>query len=144
MNDDVLRIACKPIKDLTVEDIRALKLEYVRLYQRPVPKRPSTTFLAGNVAWGLQAKALGKDPLKWRATLFKQLKQLKQPKSKLQVGAQLIREWHGNTYKVTVTQDGYEYNQTTYKSLTPISRLITGTHISGPRFFGLTKSHAKT
>ena len=143
MNEDVLNIACKPIKDLTSEDIRALKVEYVRLYKRPVPKRPSTTFLAGNVAWGLQAEAMGKHPVKLREALFKKLKRSKQTKNRLQAGAQLIRQWHGDTYQVTVTEDGYEYNQKIYTSLTPIAKLITGTHISGPRFFGTTKASGK-
>ena len=143
MNEDVLNIACKPIKDLTSEDIRALKSEYERLYHRSAPKRPSTTFLAGNVAWGLQAEAMGKHPVKLRDALFKKLKRSKQKKNRLQVGAQLIRQWHGDTYRVTVTQGGYEYNQKTYHSLTPIAKLITGTHISGPRFFGITKANGK-
>ncbi len=137
---DVLKIACKPVKDLTSQDKRVLKAEFERLYKRPLPPRPSTTFLCGNVAWGLQAEAMGKDPLKLRARILRQFKQLKTNKLRLQSGTQLIREWHGNTYHVTLTQDGYEYNNKTYKSLSQIAKLITGSHVSGNRFFGVKSS----
>jgi hypothetical protein len=36
-----------------------------------------------------------------------------------------------------VTEDSFEYDGTTYPSLTQIAKMITGTHWSGPRFFGL-------
>lgn len=57
-------------------------------------------------------------------------------------GARLVREWHGRTHTVTVTEDGFEYAGMTYASLTKIARKITGTHWSGPRFFGLLRSKA--
>ncbi len=52
-------------------------------------------------------------------------------------GARLIREWHGVTHIVTVTEDGFEYAGASYSSLSKIAKKITGTHWSGPRFFGL-------
>jgi len=141
MSHELLDIACKPMKDLTRDDIRALKTEYQRLYGQPSPVRTSRTFLTGNVAWGLQAEAMGQDPSKLREKLLKRFKRIKQTKGRLQIGARLIREWHGTTYQVTVTRKGYEYNNQTYSSLTPIAQLITGSHVSGPRFFGISKSH---
>ena len=36
-------------------------------------------------------------------------------------------------------EDGFEYKGGHYRSLTVIAERITGTHWSGPRFFGLTK-----
>ena len=41
------------------------------------------------------------------------------------------------THTVTMTEDGFEYAGNKYPSLTKIARIITGTHWSGPRFFGL-------
>jgi hypothetical protein len=52
-------------------------------------------------------------------------------------GTRLIREWRGETHKVTVTAEGFAYGGKRYKSLSKIARLITGTRWSGPRFFGL-------
>jgi len=57
----------------------------------------------------------------------------------LKPGARLVREWHGCTHTVTVTEDGFEHGGTTYPSLTQIAKKITGAHWSGPRFFGLVR-----
>jgi Protein of unknown function (DUF2924) len=59
------------------------------------------------------------------------------PGLSLKPGARLMREWHGRTHTVTVTEDGFEYAGTSYPSLTKIAQKITGAHWSGPRFFGL-------
>jgi hypothetical protein len=53
-------------------------------------------------------------------------------------GATLVREFDGKEYRVEVLADGrYEYNRQIYGSLSAIARTITGTHWSGPAFFGL-------
>ena len=57
-------------------------------------------------------------------------------------GARLVREWHGRTHTVTVTEDGFEYAGTNYPSLTKIAKKITGAHWSGLRFFGLVRAIA--
>jgi hypothetical protein len=54
----------------------------------------------------------------------------------LDPGTRLVREWHGRTHTVEVTVTGYVWNGETYRSLSEIARLITGTRWSGPRFFG--------
>jgi hypothetical protein len=55
-------------------------------------------------------------------------------------GTVLIREWDEREYRVTVTADGlYELDGQRYKSLSAAAKAITGTHWSGPAFFGLTK-----
>jgi hypothetical protein len=56
----------------------------------------------------------------------------------LRPGAKLVREWHGRTHVVVVTDKGFDYAGSSYQSLTEIAKLITGAHWSGPRFFGLT------
>ncbi len=57
----------------------------------------------------------------------------------LKTGAKLVREWGGHTHTVLVVEDGFEYEGQRYRSLTMIAARITGTHWSGPRFFGVTK-----
>ena len=52
-------------------------------------------------------------------------------------GTRLIRQWQGETHSVTVSVQGFEYKGESYKSLSQIARLITGTRWSGPLFFGL-------
>ena len=56
---------------------------------------------------------------------------------RIKPGTRLIREWEGKTYQVTVGESSFEYNGVQYPSLSAIASLITGTHWSGPRFFGL-------
>jgi hypothetical protein len=53
------------------------------------------------------------------------------------IGTCLIREWRGNRYEVTVVEGGFEFEGRRYRSLTAITKAITGTHWSGPAFFGL-------
>lgn len=55
----------------------------------------------------------------------------------LRPGARLLREWDGRTYVVDVIENGFVHEAKVYRSLTAIARTITGTHWSGPRFFGL-------
>ena len=54
------------------------------------------------------------------------------PSLSLKPGARLVREWHGRTHTVTVTDDGFEYAGASYSSLTKIAKKITGAHWSGP------------
>ena len=54
-------------------------------------------------------------------------------------GTRLIREWNGKTIAVTAAEQGFEYDGKHFSSLTQIASVITGTHQSGPRFFGMTK-----
>ncbi len=55
----------------------------------------------------------------------------------LKPGACLVREWHGKTHSVAVTDDTYLYEGKSYRSLSAIAYEITGTKWSGPRFFGV-------
>jgi hypothetical protein len=55
----------------------------------------------------------------------------------LKPGTRLVREWHGQTYQVNITDNGIIWNNTKYSSLSAIARAITGARWSGPRFFGL-------
>lgn len=52
-------------------------------------------------------------------------------------GTQILRDWGGQTHRVTVEAEGrYLYNGQTWSSLSAIARAITGARWSGPRFFG--------
>ena len=59
------------------------------------------------------------------------------PKTPPAVGTRLLREWYGRMHVVEVTEDGFMFDGKSYRSLTAIARRITGTHRSGPGFFGL-------
>jgi hypothetical protein len=55
------------------------------------------------------------------------------------VGTRLVREWNGQRYEVVATHDGFEFEGRPYKSLTGVTKAITGTHWNGMVFFGLRK-----
>lgn len=57
-------------------------------------------------------------------------------------GTVLIRKWRGVTHRVTVLDHDVVYRDRRYKSLSQVAHVITGTHWSGPLFFGI-KNRAK-
>ena len=61
---------------------------------------------------------------------------------KLKAGTRILREWHGQTHEVIVTESGYEYGGGGYRSLSEVARKITGARWSGPAFFRLNRDRA--
>lgn len=59
---------------------------------------------------------------------------------RLKPGAKLVREWQGESHRITVLEEGFEWRGERWRSLSVIAREITGAHWSGPRFFGLNAS----
>ena len=51
-------------------------------------------------------------------------------------GTRILREWKGQIHEVLSTSSGFEYKGETFRTLSPIAKRITGTHWSGPAFFG--------
>ena len=58
-------------------------------------------------------------------------------RTRLKAGTTLVREWHGVSYRVTVLDDGFDFDGERFRSLSEIARKITGVRWSGPLFFGL-------
>jgi hypothetical protein len=52
-------------------------------------------------------------------------------------GTRLVREWNGKSHVVEVVDTGFAWQGQTYRSLSAIASLITGSRWSGPRFFGI-------
>lgn len=68
------------------------------------------------------------------------VKRKRPARAKLVPGARLVREWNGQTYTVSVIDEGFVYKNRTWTSLSAIAKDITGAHWSGPRFFGVGKA----
>ncbi len=135
------------LTDLTLDELRA---EWRRLY-RSTPPRLSQDLMRRAIAYRIQEKAFGglstasKRKLKDHATQIEITGRVKpDPRPIVRSGARLVREWNGRTYTVTVTEDGFEYGGILYRSLTKVARVITGAHWSGPRFFGLNGTMARS
>jgi hypothetical protein len=77
-----------------------------------------------------------------RASAPPRAKRSGQRAAALPPSSRLVRIWGGVTHEVTVLDGGkrYRYREHEYRSLSEIARIITGTHWSGPRFFGVTAS----
>ncbi len=58
-------------------------------------------------------------------------------------GTRFVREWNGRTYEVIVAHGGFEYEGRLYKSLTAVTKVITGTHWNGRAFFGLKRTYER-
>ena len=123
--------------------LNELRREWRRLYHND-PPRISRDLLILGIAYRLQEiehGGLGKATLRKLRTLAKTLRATGRVGPTLGLtlkpGARLVREWHGRTHTVTVTEDGFDYAGTSYPSLSNIAKKITGAHWSGPRFFGL-------
>jgi hypothetical protein len=128
---------------LSLGDLRS---EWRRLY-RTEPPRLSRDIMMRAIAYRLQEFAhggLSRITQRRLMTLGHELETAGRiappPGPRIKPGARLIREWHGRTHTVCVTDDGFEFEGTTYRSLTKIAHDITGAQWSGPRFFGLTKT----
>ena len=125
-------------------DLEELRREWRRLYGSDAP-RVSRDLLVLALGYRLQETeqgGLGKATRRKLQTMAKALRTTGRvgpmPSLSLKPGARLVREWHGRTYIVTVTEDGFEFAGTSHASLSKIAKKITGAHWSGPRFFGLT------
>src|SRR4029077_8750726 len=57
--------------------------------------------------------------------------------SQIRAGTRLVRQWQNLVHVVHVEEQTYEYRGARYDSLSKRARLITGTRLSGPLFFGL-------
>lgn len=131
-------------------DVADLRQEWLRRYKGPLP-RLSRNLLVLALCYEVQEGERGGLSKSARAQLQSLIKDQHQSNRarassgpRLKPGARLIREWHGRMLTVSVTEQGFEYNTTTYHSLTQIARLITGVAWSGPRFFGLRRAQQKS
>jgi hypothetical protein len=124
--------------------IEALRALWVEQFGRAPSFRAQKDLLVRMLAYRLQEKAQGG----LSPTLRKRLRALagridsgsaraSRPMRHLKVGTRLIREWKGQTHVVSVLEDGVEYRDKRYGSLSELARAITGTRWSGPAFFGL-------
>ena len=52
-------------------------------------------------------------------------------------GTELVRRYKGREIVVTVLDDGFQYGETKYRSLSAIAKAVTGTHWNGYDFFRL-------
>lgn len=128
------------LADMTTGELKA---EWARRHAAPAPNL-SPELLRLGIAYRLQEQRLGGVSRSSRTLLRELAAQPKEgerkgpPTRKLSVGTRLARDWHGVGHTVTVLENSFEYDGRNWRSLTAIAKAISGSHCSGPGFFGLT------
>jgi len=132
-------------------EVPKLRAEWRRLYRSHPPKLLRRDLLELGVAWKLQERVLGGLSAATKRQLTELVRTMatksdlaKARKITLKPGARLVRAWGGETHEILVVEDGFVWRGKTWRSLSTIAREMTGTHWSGPRFFGLTGPTTKS
>jgi hypothetical protein len=108
--------------------------------RRPARGRGSRRAVVASVCEGVNNGTLTPAPMPARRTARPRKADPRLPA----VGTVLEREYEGRTYKVTVLPDAlFSYRGETYKSLSTIAKVITGTIWNGFLFFRLTPYPAR-
>lgn len=125
------------VNQIETIDRAALIAAWDHVFGLPVPKSVSQTFLRRFLAFDIQARRYGGLPKRFVADLERQVGGRTGASPVLKPGGRLLREWNGVTHEIEVMESGYRWNRESHTSLSAVARAITGTHWSGPRFFGL-------
>lgn len=149
---DALSAEIARLSDLPIGDLRA---RWRTVFRKVPPPTLSRNLLFRTLAYRLQADRYGDldaesrrilDSVKLDGsgdTLKGVIADFRRPDWKLQSGTVLSREWKGKMHRVTITADGFSWENKAYKSLTQIAYAITGTRWNGPRFFGFRNKSAR-
>lgn len=120
---------------------RELLDRWKRLYGSPAPAKVPTSLLTLAVAYRLQERESGALKPGLQRQLLREAEVSRPERRRAPMarpGTVLVREWQGVTHTVTILEKGVQYAAKVYRSLTEVAEVITGSHWSGPAFFGLT------
>jgi hypothetical protein len=136
----------KQLQQLPIVDRKALQALWLELFGNSPHHKLRRELLVPILAYRLQEKAFGglkPSTCKRLRHLAEEFAEGRKPSENgprtLKAGSRIIREWQGQLHEVSVLDTGFEYRGQHYHSLSEIARQITGTHWSGPLFFGLKK-----
>jgi len=115
-----------------------LRVAWVRR-MKTTPPNLSVGMLRLALAQAIQSKALGGIT----KSMDRKLRELAAGKTGPSPGTRFTRAWQGKIHVVTVTADEkFNWQGTEYDTLSQVACAITGTHWSGPAFFGTRKRRA--
>ena len=146
LEDEIARL-----RDL---DLSALRARWRSAFRHKAPDHLPRHLLYRMIAYRLQAECLGDLDRNTQRFLDKVAEGTRKgdelpasghrgSRHGLRPGTVLVREWDGKSQRVTVLDEGFAWNGSTYRSLTEVAFAMTGTRWSGPRFFGLSSRQGK-
>jgi hypothetical protein len=125
---------------MAIVELRAL---WRAKFKSDPPKAFGPDLLRRSIAYKIQEDVFGGLDRRTARILRQLMEQFAKNKGRIVLprqikpGALLTREWKGERHQVTVSANGFVYQDKTYESLSQIARLITGIRWNGPKFFGL-------
>ena len=115
-----------------------LRIAWVRR-MKTSPPNLSVGMLRLALAHAIQSKALGGIT----KSMDRKLRELASGKTGPTPGTRFTRTWQGKIHVVTVTADEtFSWEGKEYNTLSQVACAITGTHWSGPAFFGIRQKRA--
>ena len=134
-------------------DVGELRARWHTVFRRRAPPHLPRHLLFRILAYRLQADRLGELDADSRRLLDRigsgastgidlLVAAFNRSRTELRPGTLLTREWDGQLQRVMVLADGFSWNGKSYTSLSKVAFAMTGTHWSGPKFFGLNDKSA--
>jgi Protein of unknown function (DUF2924) len=142
--DAALEAEIGRLPDLSLLDLR---LRWKTLFGHPAPKSLRRNFLARAVAYQMQVEAYGGLSVATKRRLREIANAVRNGDANaalgstgIKPGTQMIRQWRNTSHTVTALAEGFEWNGSTYKSLSAVANAITGTNWNGFAFFGIKRA----
>ena len=114
-----------------------------RFYRSEPLRYASCEFLVRAISYAMQEQEFGglRTPARRKLLAIAKGEPVSAQASRVKIkpGTRLLREWHGSTHEVIVTDEGFVWDGATYRSLSGIALAITGTKWNGYLFFGLAR-----
>ena len=133
-------VSMNDLKKYTTKELQKI---WADKFNTPAPVGYTKSYLIKELIWyekydslpkNVQVK-LNKLVCEYEKTKSVNIKKIR--KFDVTVGTKFIREYKGERYEVVAVENGFQYNNKTYKTLSAVANIITGTHWNGKKFFGV-------
>lgn len=122
------------INRLNLLSKKELEQEYLITFGYFAPKSYTKSYLIKEIIWREKYNKIPEDLQnrinklvnEYEKTKSVNIKKVK--KNEVSIGAKFIREFKGEKHEVTAIENGFKYKEKTYKTLSAIANVITGTH----------------
>lgn len=128
------------LKNLSKQE---LERKYLQIFGYSAPIGYTRSYLIKEIVWQEKYGNLPKElqnrlnslVVDYEKTKSVNIKKIR--KFEVTTGTKFIREYKGNRYEVTAKENGFEYQNQIYKTLSAVANVITGTHWNSKKFFGV-------